>query len=305
MMKKIIYFSLLLIFTFYLFGQEFNYQIVKPETLYIGTPIQMEMEIITAANDSIFVPQIDTLDIFVLKPPIKSNEEQLETGKKTRIQFTFLPFDTGEHIFPEMEISVKANHELKTFRTVEIPLTIHTVLVDTTLALREIADPIQLHFGFWDYAAIVLLLIFIVAVILFLKKILKKKPLTAQKEKETDTRPAYQKALELLEQTKNKKLLENTKFLQFHFELSHILRFFLEHEYKLNAMEMTTNEIRENLTLENGKEKTEILEFLRFADKIKFAKFVPEYEQSKSALNWLETYLFSFKNKVQKESENV
>lgn len=288
-----------------LYCQEFDFQLIKPEILLIGSPLHMKMEIHSAINDTIYVPQIDTLDIFVLKPPVQTIEEKTTNGKKTTIQFTFLPFDTGEHIFPVMEISIRTSEELKVFQTVEIPLVIHSVLTDSTLALRDIAPPLRLRFGWRDYAALFFVLSILVALILLTRKLLRKKEIAISEPIINDNRAAYLKALELLEQTKAKKLLENGKFLQFHFEISYILRFFIEYEFKINSMEMTTFEIRENLIIDNTKEKSEILDFLRFADRVKFAKFTPEYEQSKSALLWLEHYLLSKKMSTGKENLNV
>ena len=83
----------------------------------------------------------------------------------------------------------------------------------------------------------------------------------------------------------------------------------MELKYKFNAVEMTTSEIRENLVLDDFKEKSRILEFMNAADKVKFAKYVPSLQESESALKWLEEYLNSFerkeKSKKSAERENA
>ena len=56
---------------------------------------------------------------------------------------------------------------------------------------------------------------------------------------------------------------------------------------------MTTSEIRSYLQIDL-KEKSKLLDFLIFTDKIKFAKFIPYIKDSEKELKWLEKYLRSF-----------
>jgi hypothetical protein len=305
-MMKRKFFLLLFIFSITLISaQNFSYRLNKPDSLFIGTPFDLRIEIITALADSIFVPQIDTMDVFVLKGNIRSWVETSPSDKKTTIEYTFQPFDTGEHTLPKLELSVRSDGKLKSFQTDPIPLIIYSVLQDSTGEMRDIAPPIKMNFGFWDYAAAFLIVFILIGVVILLKKILRKKPKITEKKIITDDRSAFEKAMELLEKLKSKKLLENGKFLPLHFELSYILRFFLENQYHIHAMEMTTSEIREHFLPQNSKEKSLVMEFLLFADRIKFAKFIPEYEQSKAAMEWLESYILSYKEVVDKEKENA
>ena len=65
---------------------------------------------------------------------------------------------------------------------------------------------------------------------------------------------------------------------------------------------MTTSEIRRNLILQDHKEKNQVLKFLIFADKIKFAKFIPDIKESEKELRWLEKYLKSFEPKKEQDA---
>jgi len=76
--------------------------------------------------------------------------------------------------------------------------------------------------------------------------------------------------------------------------------------YEVNSVEMTTNEIRTKLKLEDHLEKSEILKFLGHADMIKFAKVIPTDSDSKTSLDWLEKYLRSFnRSKETEETDNA
>ncbi|MCD4797216.1 MAG: hypothetical protein K8R49_08625, partial [Candidatus Cloacimonetes bacterium] len=65
-MKRNIIRSVILLFLPVLcFAQSLEYNIRKPSKLYIGTPFHILVDITANDADSIFSPQIDTLDIFI------------------------------------------------------------------------------------------------------------------------------------------------------------------------------------------------------------------------------------------------
>ena len=296
-MKKAILLFLILLIPFLLVSQTLDYKVEKPPKLFIGTPFHVLVKLTTSIEDSVFAPQIDTLDIFILKGKIKE-QETIENDKKiTNLDLTFLPFNTGEYTFPELEFAVKSADSLHILKTSPFILNINSVVADSAQAIRDIAAPVSVKLGFWDIAVPIVILAILISLIIYLKKFLRKKEQFISQPKITDNRPAYIIALELLEKLKRKKLLEKGDFLNFHFQLSYVLRLFLELQYKINAVEMTTSEIREHLQLEDFKEKSGILEFLNFADKVKFAKYIPSLQESESALEWLENYLKSFEKK--------
>ncbi len=72
--------------------------------------------------------------------------------------------------------------------------------------------------------------------------------------------------------------LSSANVRTFYFELSQIIREFLEHEYFIRVLEMTTEEIREVLPHFKGKIEWEknLMYLLERADKVKFAKDVPD-----------------------------
>ena len=49
------------------FSQQIEHRLEKPPKLYVGTPFHVLVDITTNKADSIFAPEIDTLDIFILK----------------------------------------------------------------------------------------------------------------------------------------------------------------------------------------------------------------------------------------------
>ena len=283
-----------------MFAQQIEHRLEKPPKLYVGTPFHVLIDITTNQSDSIFALEIDTLDIFILKK-IHSEDKIEEDKKITRIDLIFQPFDTGEFTFPPLEFAIKTSDSLFVLHTSEFQLNIETVLIDSSQTVRDIADPLKVNLGFWDYFFPLITIILLVFIIRMLLKLLRKKPVEDISTRIIDDRPPYLIALELLHNLKKEKLIKRGDFLNLHFRLSFILRLFIELNYHINAVEMTTSEIRSYLQIDL-KEKSKILDFLIFADKIKFAKFIPELKDSEKELKWLEKYLRSFKPEEEQDA---
>lgn len=290
-------------------SQTLDWDIEKPRQLYIGTPFKINVNITTNPADSIFSPQVDTLDIFILADTLQS-EQIIENQKKSKVTYIFQPFDTGKYTFPELEFTIKDEEgKLTRLKTEKFELEIASVITDTTETIKDIAAIESVNLTFWDIVIPLAVLAILIGIILLIKKHLKKNKKPDILPENIDTRPAYEIALEMLKNLKKKRLLEKRDYLNFHYELSFILRFFLEKHFGFNALEMTTYEIKQNLQLDDFKEKSEIIRFLNFADRIKFAKFIPDPKDSREAYDWLKQYLKKYKKRAKEkkieENNNV
>ena len=304
-MKKIYLFLISFLIPLFAFSAELEYKLEKPQKLFVGTPFKLHVDISSSISDTIFSTQNDTLDIFILKN-IESTEEINNEIKRTFLDLTYQPFDTGEFTFPELEFAVKTADSLEILKTREFILNIESVITDSTESIKDIAAPLAIKLKFLDYFIPLLIIIFIIFIIKYLIILLKRTKTDLSELKIIDDRPAYIIALELLDKLKNEDLLIKGDFLNFYFRISLILRLFIELHFKINSVEMTTSEIRANLILNDHSEKSEILKFLGQADMIKFAKAIPTDSDSKTALDWLENYLRSFeKLKTTGETKNA
>ncbi|MBT3755941.1 MAG: hypothetical protein HOG24_06630 [Candidatus Cloacimonetes bacterium] len=304
-MKKIYLFLIIILFPLLAFSAELDYELEKPQKLFVGTTFKLHVDITSAVSDSIFSTQNDTLDIFILKN-IESTEEIINDTKTTLLDLTYQPFDTGEFTFPELEFAVKTADSLKILKTREFILNIESVIADSTESIKDIAAPLSVNLKFFDYFIPILLIIIIVFAIKYLIKLIKNSKKEVVTPEVVDDRPAYIIALELLNNLKKDDLIIKGDFLNFYFRVSLILRLFIELQYKINSVEMTTTEIRANLILDDHSEKSKILKFLAYADMIKFAKAIPAISDSEKTLFWLEEYFLSFeKMKITVETDNA
>ena len=298
-MKKIYIITIILLLALCLPAQELQQKLEKPSKLFVGSPFSVHIEITSAPEDSIFAPQLDSLDVFFLMGEPEQTELIEDGKKKNTIKLTFQAFDTGDYTFPELEFLVKTQAEDKILTTRDFVVIINSVLPDSANVIKDIAKPVTLKLGFWDYFIPILALIILIALIIFLKKLLTKPKQEEETPKFTDTRPPWLVAQEMLTELKHKNLLDSGEFLEYYYQLSVILRYFLERNYQINALEMTTSEIRYNLHLDNTKEKSEILRLLSESDKVKFARFIPETDKGLAFALWLDSYLLSFENRTQ------
>ncbi|MFH1856515.1 MAG: hypothetical protein ABH836_04725 [Candidatus Omnitrophota bacterium] len=133
------------------------------------------------------------------------------------------------------------------------------------------------------FAALVIFLI-----IFFIRKIRKGKEQILIR-----IRPAHEKAYEALEKLRQKNLPAQGRVKEYYFELSYIVRTYMEERFHIRAPEMTTEEFLFSLkssSLLSGSHKNLLKEFLNLCDIVKFAKYGPteqEMENSFSAANKL------------------
>ncbi|MCF7912642.1 MAG: hypothetical protein K9M99_08945 [Candidatus Cloacimonetes bacterium] len=302
-MKKYLVIIIILLLAVCLPAQELQQKLETPGKLFVGTPFSLHIEITSAPEDSIFAPQLDSLDVFFLMGEPQQNEIIEDNIKKNQIKLTFQAFDTGDYSFPSLEFLVKTKTGEKILTTRDFVVIINSVLADSASAIKDIAKPVSLKLGFWDYFIPILSLIALIALIIILKKLLTKPKLEEEVPKFTDTRPPWQVAHEMLAKLKLSNLLDSGEFLEYYYQLSVILRYFLERNYQINALEMTTSEIRYHLKLDNAQEKNAVLRLLSESDKVKFAKYIPESIKASELTTWLDSYLLSFKLRSQEVND--
>jgi len=292
-MKKMIILLLLLVGCILLGAQQIESELIKPDTLYVGTPMQLLVSVTCAPGDSVLVPEPDVMDIFV-PTDVQENEQLTDTAQLTQFLYTFQPFDVGTFTFPALPFTVQHQGTLTELKTKPFDVTIYSVLPDSAGAIRDIAPPVAVKLGWLDILLPFLLIALIIAAIIFIKRRRGRDTSVPKSPVPEDTRPAWRIALEMLYRLQDKKLLFNGEFLAFHFELSMILRFFLERQFHFNAMEMTTMEIKENLPMKDVQKRRDVLEKLRWFDMVKFARYAPTMADSEDAMAWVESFLKSY-----------
>jgi len=167
-------------------------------------------------------------------------------------------------------------------------LTVHTLAVDTTLAIKPIKGPVKIPFSILEYLPWIFAGIIFIAVAGFLIFYYIRR---RRGEPMFLFRPGvkyqpHELALMELEKLRVRKLWQAGKTKDYHTELTDILRKYIEDRFHLMAMESTSSEILDDLEKKTGisKECREMLSrILILADLVKFAKYIPlpeDHEQS-------------------------
>ncbi len=193
--------------------------------------------------------------------------------------YTITSFDAGMQVVPAFEFTAGDS----TYRTEALPLQVETVAVDTTKAIHDIKQPLDVSYGWLDWLRDNLLwvglavgaLLLLVAAWLVLRK-RKGKPVAPPVEAEPII-PAHELALGKLHALRDRKLWQQGEVKAYHSELSDILRDFLERRYRIAAMEHTTDEIFGALaaTAIPEPQKSRLRQVLTLADLVKFARAQP------------------------------
>ncbi len=190
-------------------------------------------------------------------------------------------FDSGFWAIPPFKFIV--NSDSKGVFTEPLLLAVHSIAVDTTLAIKDIKPPYEQSYSWLDWLkdnmyvvygtlAAVLIVLITIYLVRYFQKV--QPPLVV---KEIPKIPAHIIALEKLEKLKAENLWQEGKLKQYHSALSEILREYIENRFKIQALEQTTDEILygfRNAAIDDESMK-KLKQVLILADLVKFAKEQP------------------------------
>lgn len=258
----------------------------------------------------VFPPLADTL-IGKVDIVNQSKIDTLTANNQITYQqiITITSFDSGYFAIPPFSFRLK-DDTTQNLLTEALLLTVQTVPVDTTQAIKEIKPILQAPFSIWEYKTQIILGIVVIAAVLALIYYFRKirKPKTIIAEPVVVKRPAHEIALEALNQLKEQKLWQQGQVKEYHIIISDTIRTYIEGRYEIGAMEMTSDEILRSirLVINNEQLKQKLTQVLVLSDMVKFAKESPLPLENEKVLE----FAFDFVNETlvnfnQEESKNV
>jgi len=275
MIKQLRY--LFLLFVGVISAQESPKVSAKADTtkIRIGEQIQYEIAVDNVENGVTF----DELRLDSLGKLEVVEAFDIDTVKNRLIKrYLLTSFDSGSYTIPNQEVRIWS----QAYFTDPIKIDVSTVAIDTIaqpmFPIKSVrAEPFTLSdlmaYIWWIIGGLVLL--GLILYFLFRKK---KTP------EEIEARmPPYELALQRLHELDSKQLWQKNKIKQYYSELSDIVRNFIEREFKIPALESTTDELVESIvdfketsTLQVSEEAVKKLnQLLKEADLVKFAKYKP------------------------------
>jgi hypothetical protein len=220
---------------------------------------------------------------------------KMETGETVIHQrLVITSFDTGFMVIPPFEL-IFNNDSFQKLSSEPILLFVSDIPVDVEADIKEIKEPYDVPFN-WKKLAIwiglgLLMVALIVVALLLYKKYRKQPEEPAARPK--PKRPAHEIALEKLEALRQQKLWQNDRTKEFYIELSDIIREYIEFQFDVLSLEMTTDETIASLRLKGlEEEKLKPLKaMLQMADLAKFAKYKPLANENEQNFDIARTFV--------------
>lgn len=215
--------------------------------------------------------------------------DTLVNGSMTQYsqELIFSVYDSGRYAVPEIAFyysrpGIDSSYVLFSD---SIPFTVHTLAVDTTAAIKPIKGPmeVQVKNYTWLYiAGGILLLALLILGIYYAFFARKSKRQVSPFRKKT----LYQHTMDLLAALDAKKLWQKDAVKEYYVELTEILRSYMEHRYRIQALESTSDEILQQLVMKGvPQDQTGAIDtILRNADLAKFAKSRPSGQDNTEAM---------------------
>lgn len=229
----------------------------------------------------------------ISKTPIDNSNELMVSQT-----LTLTSFDTGYVEIPKIGIKYYKSLQdttLLTCYTNYSDIYVESVAIDTTMAYKPIKMPIKQSITFIEIvpfmggsfilAAIVLLVIYLI------KR--SKNRVTEEEEEAKPAIPAIVTAREKLGLIKESNQWQTSKPKEYYTDLTDIVREYLEGQFGIEAIEMTSDEILESTKALKMNELTfrKLQDTLFTADLVKFAKANPDASQNERAFNEINTFV--------------
>ena len=216
-------------------------------------------------------------------------------------QWPIAVYDTGIVRIPALPVVARNGSRLDTFYTNDIPVRIEGV-VDSAgmIPIKPIVyEPVRLS----DYVPYILGLFAVIGVALALWW-WSKRPKREEKVIEiVDIKPPHEIALMALEELESRKLWEQGLIAEYHSELSHITRAYLEERYQVSALESTTSELRQILTgVLSDEQYGQMIQMMQLEDLIKFAKATPPVELHQQHLDFVREFVINTKQELETDA---
>jgi hypothetical protein len=277
---------------------------LEPHTILIGDQVNLNLNFSFPSGTQVVWPSIKDTILGKIQVISRSKVDSSWSADKKNLRLSqnlrLTCFDSGFYTIPPIRFYYR-NLPDTTIRYeqsgIQI-LTVHTMAVDTTLAIKPIKGPVKVPFSILEYLPWILAGLLFLAIAGFLLYYLIRK---RKGEPIFVLRPAvryqpHERALMELEKLRVKKLWQAGKWKEYHTELTDILRKYLEDRFHLMAMESTSGEILDDLEEKTAipKECRKMLgEILSMADLVKFAKYLPLPEDHEQSME----YALDFVNK--------
>jgi hypothetical protein len=256
---------------------------------HVGDPIRLSVITVAKAGVPVNLPGAFDLGPFSLLGREETIEQNLGDGRIRReFVVKVAAYEPGEVEVPAIEVTyLGPAGEVKSARTAPIAIKIASLIAnEPEPALKDAATTVSVmeENRIPLYAGGALLAAGVGALITFF--VVRKLRARRGERPGPPPRPAHEIALERLDRLGAYGFLENADNRPFYFAVSEVIRDYLGARYGFDSLEMTTDELIDELKRHAGRELIlgEIQGWLSACDLVKFAKVSPTANEARGAL---------------------
>ena len=223
------------------------------------------------------------------------SKSDIDTINKIIIQsFTITSWDSGSYYIPSIQFS-------KNNKTDGLLLNVNNVILEEGAKLKDIKQPMGAPISWSDIWPFLIGILILTLILLLVKHIFSKKENKISVSPKI-TMPADVIAMKELNKLEEAKIWQSGNIKKYHTKISEIIRRYTERRFKFIALELTTDEIINNLEDKISTEKTkEIKLLLERADLAKFAKSKPIDIENTESMRLAKEFVFSTKENKKNE----
>jgi len=272
---------------------------LSSDSMMIGDQLYYTLRVDAAENLSFNMPVLtDTLsrDIEVLEPYGADTANNEEGRLIIEHSYVITGFEQGLQIIPSQEVIYTLNSIKDTARSMPLMIQVYAPAVDTSQQIKPIKPPLNTPVSMKEvlpWAALGIGIMLVAVIIYILIKRYRQRQRDPELYSLKPQEPAHIEAFRDLDKLKEKKMWESGQVKLFYTRLTEISRHYIERQYGIPAMELTTEEILDAFHRSNTEDPVldEMLkELLDLADLVKFAKQDPLPAENLTNLN--AAYLF-------------
>lgn len=260
---------------------------IDRKDILIGEPIQYNLTFSipgTGFKAAFLVP--DSIPHFEIMG--KRSRDSVRGGSfVVQQELKLTSWDSGRWYIPKIPVRVypAGGNAPYTAYTDEVEVNVAYAPEDSTGQLRDIKSVIHVPYVDRDWLLLVLGLVTAVAIIVFLIYYFRKNK-RGEKPLYHSSLSAYDEATKNLEQLKALNLKQPDEVKKFHSSVSDIFKRYFSRKRQQNFMHKTTGEILLDMRAEGATSEaiSALAESLRYNDVVKFAKFIPEEQDSYKSL---------------------
>lgn len=270
---------------------------VENEKVSVGKPFTLDLTMKAPYGYFVewneFVGDTLTSQIDIIKRGNVERTADADSNIIIQQQLTLMTFDTGVVQLPAVGLDYAPSFDnpirLKAY-TDPIDLYSSTITVDTTQAYRPIVPPVAAPIRMKDVFPWILGLLLLVVIgfgIWFFLKRRKPKVDENGNVAKGPVIPPYTKAIDSLENLRQQKLWQAGKTKEYYSSLTDIAREYIEGQFDVNAVEMTTDDILEEIKplKFNDEVYAKFKDTMELADLVKFAKYAASNLENDIAMN--------------------